>query len=84
MKNNSSENIKIQQLKNKIDVLTKTVSKLKKSDQLISNAVDHAPIGMVTLAIDGKFKTVNKAFCQIVGYTKKVLLTKVIYNSTFI
>ena len=75
MKNNLADKNKIQRLNDKIDTLTETVSKLKKSDQLLIDAVNYAPIGMVTLAIDGKFKTVNKAFCQIVGYTKKELLT---------
>lgn len=65
-----------------IDALTKTVSKLKNSEQLLTNVVDYAPIGMVTLTIKGKFKTVNKTFCQITGYTQKELLTKNISQIT--
>lgn len=75
MKSNATEKNNIQQLKDKIDILTETVSKLKKSEQLLTNAVEDASIGMVTLTIEGKFRTVNKAFRKITGYTKKELLT---------
>lgn len=56
----------------------KEIVELKK----LANAINDAPIGMVTLTIKGKFKTVNKAFCKIIGYTAKELLTKNISQFT--
>jgi len=65
----------LQQLRRKVNSLASTVSKLKKYEQLYTVAVDSAPIGMITLTIDGQISKVNKAFCQMLGYTKKELLT---------
>ncbi len=74
MKNNSSNKNTIQKLKDKIDILTGTVSMLKRSELLLANAINDAPIGMIILTANGEFRTVNVAFCQITGYTEKELL----------
>lgn len=76
MKNKFSKKNNMQQLKDKIKTLEETVSKLKRSEQFLVNAVFNAPIGMVTLTIEGKFNTVNIAFCRLTGYTEGELLTK--------
>jgi PAS domain S-box-containing protein len=75
MEKDFTDKKKIQQLTRKVESLATTISNLKKSEQLLSNAVDFAPIGMITLTTDGNFTSVNKAFRQITGYTKKELLT---------
>ena len=75
MRYNLFKKYNVQQLKNKIEALEQTVSKCKVSEQLLATALDYAPIGMVTLTSKGKFKTVNKAFSKITGYTEKELFT---------
>ena len=37
---------------------------------------EHAAAGMSHVAVDGKLLRVNRAFCQLVGYTKEELLAK--------
>ena len=74
MKSDYTEKDIIHQLKDKIDTLTATVTMLKRSEKLLANAINDAPIGMITLTVNGKFKTANSAFCQMTGYTEKELL----------
>jgi len=36
--------------------------------------IDQAPIGIITCHLDGRFRTVNKSFCEITGYAADELL----------
>ena len=49
---------------------------LRESRQLLVNAIDYAPIGMVMVEPDGKFYRLNKAFCEMTGYSEKELFEK--------
>ncbi|MBE9469176.1 MAG: PAS domain S-box protein [Bacteroidetes bacterium] len=57
-------------LEENINIRTK---ELKEARNLIVNAIDNAPIGIVEVGLDGKFNEVNMAFCDIVGYSTKEL-----------
>ena len=47
---------------------------LRESRQLLVNAIDYAPIGMVLVEPNGKFFRVNQAYCKITGYSEQELL----------
>ncbi|THB75987.1 MAG: PAS domain S-box protein [Desulfobulbaceae bacterium] len=51
-------------------------SELSESRQLLANAIDHAPIGMVLVQPNGAFYRVNQAYCTITGYSEKELMAK--------
>ncbi|MDJ0783612.1 MAG: PAS domain S-box protein [Desulfosarcinaceae bacterium] len=46
---------------------------LRESQQLLTSAIDRAPIGMVMVALEGRFMHANHAFCEMVGYTEAEL-----------
>ena len=48
---------------------------LKDSEQQLQLIFDNAPIGMALTDLSRSFIKVNKAYCDIVGYTKNELLT---------
>jgi len=59
-----------------IFTIKKTASvenEIRESRQLLLNAIDHAPIGMVLIKPQGNLHKVNKAFCEMTGYSEKEL-----------
>ncbi len=46
---------------------------LRESEARFRNVMEHAPIGMATAAPDGHFLEVNRALCQLLGYSKEEL-----------
>jgi PAS domain S-box-containing protein len=55
---------------------------LRTSEQLFSNAFEHAPIGIALVAPDGHFIKVNGALCEAVGYSAAELRTRTIKDIT--
>ena len=53
---------------------TKFYENLAKNDKLFFNAFQFAAIGMALLAPDGKWLMVNKALCDLIGYSEEELL----------
>jgi PAS domain S-box-containing protein len=47
---------------------------LRESEERFSNAFEYAPIGMTLVALDGRPLRVNRAMCQMLGYTDEELL----------
>ncbi len=47
--------------------------KLKESESRFRNTLENAPIGMVIVALDGRFIQVNHALCVMLGYEKEAL-----------
>lgn len=48
-------------------------ARLRESEERFRLALDEAPIGMALVALDGRFIRVNRALCEIVGYSKDEL-----------
>jgi PAS domain S-box-containing protein len=48
--------------------------KLLYSNTLLNLTIEHSPIGMATISLEGKFLTVNQSFCKIFGYAADELL----------
>lgn len=46
---------------------------LRESEERFRLTIDEAPIGMALVALDGRFFRVNRALCEIVGYTRDEL-----------
>jgi PAS domain S-box-containing protein len=46
---------------------------LQESEERFRLTIDEAPIGIALVALDGRFVRVNRAFCEIVGYTSAEL-----------
>ena len=49
---------------------------LRLSEELFRSAMHHSPIGMAILTLDGKWKELNPALCNIVGYSIEELLQR--------
>jgi PAS domain S-box-containing protein len=47
---------------------------LRESEERFSNAFEYAPIGMTLVSLDGRNLRVNRAICQMLGYTREELL----------
>jgi len=46
---------------------------LQESEERFRLTIDEAPVGMALVALDGRFVRVNRALCEIVGYTSAEL-----------
>ena len=55
---------------------------LRESEERFRRAFDHAPIGMSLVAEDGRFIQVNRALCDLVGYSEEELLGKTFHDIT--
>ena len=47
---------------------------LHESEERFRLTIDEAPIGMALVALDGRFVRVNRALCEIIGYTSAELI----------
>lgn len=56
--------------------LRESEARLRESEQLFRSAFDNAPIGMAVAALDGRWRLVNAALCDIVGYSEQELLAR--------
>ena len=52
----------------------KTRKELQESQDRFFGAFENAPIGMALVGLDGKWLQVNRALCEIVGYSEEELL----------
>ncbi len=46
---------------------------LRESEARLRDIVSHAPIGLATVSLDGRFQEVNESLCAITGYDKQEL-----------
>lgn len=61
---------------------TKIEESLRESEQKFRNSFDYAPIGMAMVSTNGSWLQVNKALCDILGYTEKELSQKTFQEIT--
>ena len=55
---------------------------LRLSEERFASAFEHAPIGMAIAALDGRFVKVNRAFCDMLGYSVDELLARTFIDVT--
>ncbi len=54
----------------------------QESEQRFRRAFDHSAIGMALVSLDGQWLQVNRALCEIVGYSPDVLFTRTFQDIT--
>jgi len=57
------------------EVLRQEQATLRESEERFSGAFEHAPIGVALVSPDGRWLRVNRALCEMVGYSAAELLT---------
>ena len=55
---------------------------LAEAEERFRSSFDNAPIGMALVAPDGRFLKVNRALCEITGYSETALLTRTFQDIT--
>lgn len=60
--------------KQALDALAQTEEALRESEERFRSAFDYAAIGIALVALDGTWLKVNRAICEIVGYSEYELL----------
>lgn len=58
---------------NDITELKQAERVLRESEERFRNIFEEAPIGMAVISLDGKLVQVNKAFCEMLGYSEQEL-----------
>ncbi len=61
-------------VRRRTEELSATVASLRQSEERFRGAFDAAAVGMALLSPDGRYVQVNRALCEIVGYTESELL----------
>ncbi|HTI69095.1 MAG TPA: PAS domain S-box protein [Candidatus Limnocylindria bacterium] len=54
--------------------LEKTLDLLRANEEHLRHTFDHASIGMALVGLDGRWKRVNRALCELIGYSEAELL----------
>ena len=55
---------------------------LRRSEQQFREAMEHAPIGMALVEVDGRLREVNRALCRLLGYEEPELLARTFQQVT--
>jgi len=63
-----------EELTRTMEARERTNTLLRESEEQFRLTLDEAPIGMALVALDGRFVRVNRALCEIVGYTSGELV----------
>jgi PAS domain S-box-containing protein len=56
---------------------------MRDSEERFAGAFEHAPIGVALISPDGHWLRVNRALCNLVGYTEAELLTRTFQDITY-
>ena len=64
----------IRNLQERIQALEQMETALRESEERFSLAFEHAPIGMALVGLDGRFLRVNRALCDMFGYSAQEML----------
>jgi len=64
------------------DATQQANERLRDSEERFRLTIEEAPIGMALVALDGRFVRVNRALCEIAGYSADELTTKTFQSIT--
>ena len=53
--------------------LLEQVNKAQQTENYLHNIIEYAPMGIITMSIDGTLLQVNPSYCEITGYSKEEL-----------
>ena len=56
---------------------------LLESEERFRKSFENAAIGMTVTELDGKFRSVNSAWCKMIGYSEQEILSKTVAEVTF-
>jgi PAS domain S-box-containing protein len=65
-----------------IDERRRQDGELAEAEERFRSAFDNAPIGMALVALDGRWLKVNRALCEITGFSETALLTRTFQSIT--
>ena len=74
MKNVEMVTLQAEQAEQHAEVLEKQSAALRESEERFRSAFNYAPIGIALVADDGNWLKVNRALCEILGYTEEEFL----------
>ena len=63
--------------------LVESQNNLRRSEELLRLTIDNAPIGIVTMSLEGQIISVNQAFCTMLGYHPGELSGRLFENLTY-
>lgn len=63
-------------------LLHEAQQRLRESESRFSGAFEHAPIGMALVSLEGRWLKVNRALCEVVGYSEAELLVRTFQEIT--
>jgi two-component system cell cycle sensor histidine kinase/response regulator CckA len=63
--------------------LQRSEAVLRESEQCFSGAFEHAPIGLALVSTEGRWLKVNRALCDLTGYSGEELLARSFKDITF-
>jgi diguanylate cyclase (GGDEF)-like protein/PAS domain S-box-containing protein len=78
----AGQNTKIFGINQDITERKKTEESLRESESRFRGAFEASGIGMVLVALDGRWLKVNQSFCDMVGYSEQELLAKTFQDLT--
>jgi len=64
------------------DILRENKERFRQGEEQLRLTLENTPIGIVTTFRNGRFRTVNTAFCNIIGYSTEELLEMSIKDIT--
>lgn len=67
--------VRIRGTRQDVTTLRSREAQLREAEERFRLAFDEAPIGVALVALDGRWLRVNRALCQIVGYSAEEMLT---------
>ena len=56
---------------------------LREAEERFRSAFDNTPMGMALVSIEGRYTQVNRAFCELLGYSEEELLSKTYMDLTY-
>ncbi|HZY65849.1 MAG TPA: PAS domain S-box protein [Rubrobacteraceae bacterium] len=56
---------------------------LREAEERFRSAFDNTPVGMAVVSLDGRYMQVNRAFCELLGYSEEELLEKTYLDLTY-